>query len=459
MLQSYTYRPKKALICSLIFFCFLLTVGCTDSKDPLAISKDDKVTLKVLCESEKAFYSMYGALFLSKFPNVDLQVVSMPMYLEDSPQDRKSKEIQFVETEQPDLLILSEQQFKDISSEGLLMDLDVLLKQENDKEQLFSGIIPTITDYLRSIGAGKLYGLSSDFNSNALYFNKDLFDKAGVAYPEDYMNWEDVLLLAQRFNQNGNESFGLMVDNASTPFSVAIKVGLSKGLQYVDGSLKQITISSKEWKHVFDIVLSAFKANSIYKSSESDQPKPGMGYKDILNLNPFISGKTAMVISGNYLVDQINDAKAYNKNNIFNWDIVTIPSDQRTINVQSYIWLNNVIAINSKAKNVNAAWQFMKYISSDEYAKISTVAKMNNSLPSRKEYLKDDEGHNFEAFYNLTIASNDLSWMEKLPQSFYTEFNRVGEEEINKAYQGEESLDEALENLKVKGSQILVNTQ
>jgi multiple sugar transport system substrate-binding protein len=126
MLQSYTYRPKKALICSLIFFCFLLTVGCTDSKDPLAISKDDKVTLKVLCESEKAFYSMYGALFLSKFPNVDLQVVSMPMYLEDSPQDRKSKEIQFVETEQPDLLILSEQQFKDISSEGLLMDLDVL---------------------------------------------------------------------------------------------------------------------------------------------------------------------------------------------------------------------------------------------------------------------------------------------------------------------------------------------
>ncbi|MFC4306302.1 extracellular solute-binding protein [Cohnella boryungensis] len=60
---------------------------------------------------------------------------------------------------------------------------------------------PTVSEYIRSIGSGRLYGLSNAYNSQALYYNKDLFDRAGVAYPRDGMNWEEVLQLAQRFNQ------------------------------------------------------------------------------------------------------------------------------------------------------------------------------------------------------------------------------------------------------------------
>lgn len=37
---------------------------------------------------------------------------------------------------------------------------------------------------------GKLYGIPKDFNTLALQFNKDIFDEAGVKYPNQQDTWE-----------------------------------------------------------------------------------------------------------------------------------------------------------------------------------------------------------------------------------------------------------------------------
>lgn len=97
-----------------------------------------------------------------------------------------------------------------------------------------------------------------------------------------------------------------------------------------------------------------------------------------------------------------------NKEKKLNWDIVTIPSDSQTINISSYIWLDNVVAINSKTSNVKTTWQFMKYINGDEYARVSSTAHFNSGLPSRMEFLKDAEGHNLGAFYVIDCPKSEL---------------------------------------------------
>lgn len=149
----------------------------------------------------------------------------------------------------------------------MLMDLDSLFNQDKDK-QFLSGMVPTLIEYLRSIGNGKLYGLSTDFNSQVLYYNKDLFDRSNVTYPQAGMSWEEILQLAQRFNQEGAESYGLMVDNASSPFNLALQVGLSKNLRFVDSTGKKVTISGEQWRHVFEIVLQSFQSKSIYELND-----------------------------------------------------------------------------------------------------------------------------------------------------------------------------------------------
>ena len=51
-------------------------------------------------------------------------------------------------------------------------------------------IIPSLLDAFSF--DGKAYGIPKDFNSLALFYNKDHFDIAGVAYPNENDTWEDL---------------------------------------------------------------------------------------------------------------------------------------------------------------------------------------------------------------------------------------------------------------------------
>lgn len=55
-----------------------------------------------------------------------------------------------------------------------------LLKKED--------FIPSLLDAFSH--QGKVYGIPKDFNTLALFYNKDLFDLAGVAYPDEHDTWD-----------------------------------------------------------------------------------------------------------------------------------------------------------------------------------------------------------------------------------------------------------------------------
>lgn len=50
-----------------------------------------------------------------------------------------------------------------------------------------------VNNYVRD---GKNYAVPKDFDTNALWYNKDLFDQAGVEYPTDDMTYDDLVALA-----------------------------------------------------------------------------------------------------------------------------------------------------------------------------------------------------------------------------------------------------------------------
>jgi multiple sugar transport system substrate-binding protein len=52
-----------------------------------------------------------------------------------------------------------------------------------------------VLDYNR-VGPG-LYGLPKDFTPRAIYYNKALFDAAGIAYPTNDWTWDDLLVMAK----------------------------------------------------------------------------------------------------------------------------------------------------------------------------------------------------------------------------------------------------------------------
>ena len=48
---------------------------------------------------------------------------------------------------------------------------------------------------------GKQYLLPKDFSPLAVYYNKKLFDAAGVAYPKDGWTWDEFLDTAQKLTK------------------------------------------------------------------------------------------------------------------------------------------------------------------------------------------------------------------------------------------------------------------
>jgi multiple sugar transport system substrate-binding protein len=45
---------------------------------------------------------------------------------------------------------------------------------------------------------GSVYGFPRDIEVNVIYYNKDMFDAAGVAYPSDDWTWDDFLARPRR---------------------------------------------------------------------------------------------------------------------------------------------------------------------------------------------------------------------------------------------------------------------
>ena len=48
---------------------------------------------------------------------------------------------------------------------------------------------------------GVQYGLPTDLDLQLIYYNKDLFDAAGVSYPEAGWNWDDYLAISKALTQ------------------------------------------------------------------------------------------------------------------------------------------------------------------------------------------------------------------------------------------------------------------
>ncbi|MEF3311368.1 extracellular solute-binding protein [Paenibacillus sp. GYB004] len=83
---------------------------------------------------------------------------------------------------------------------GLGYDLNELVKKHKHDLKRFNNVfIDEIVDVGRD---GALYGLPvPPYFPQALYYNKDLFDKFGVAYPRNGMTWDEVYELAKKMTR------------------------------------------------------------------------------------------------------------------------------------------------------------------------------------------------------------------------------------------------------------------
>lgn len=445
------YKMKKLVYVTLIAALMLaLLSACTGggTKEGELEPLDDKkqVKIKVMYWDERQFYQEYGNLFVSKFPNVEIEVAGMQSIYSDPAGDPDKAFMKLIDEQQPDVLMLQSEHYEKLAAEGKLFPLDAVIEQDEFNTE---GIHPAILKLLRDKGDGSLYGLSPTFSSRALFYNIDLFKKHGVDLPTDSMSWEEVFDLAKRFPSDGSpdtRTYGFVGDFTMTLENLIHTIGAAQDLNVLNADASQVVINTDSWKKVFQTALDAAKSPAF--SFPDGNTAPPMGsMEEMLKQDLFISGRAAMSINHFYQVESIKQAKQMLTDvTPVNWGIVTAPVDPNNRNQSSYFNVSTIFSVNAASPNLRAAWEFVKYINSEEYAEINAKS-LSGRLWSWTAYNTEQDGRKMDAFYSLEPRGNTISEFSKAPSGFVAAYRGVLKSEIDEILADKKTVEEAVKSI------------
>lgn len=433
----------------------VLLTGCT-----AAPKKEANVqrSLKVMFYDESYFFSQYGDLFAMQHPDVDVEIISTNSIYSGNNgvvTDYDKAVRDFIDKEQPDIVMIGTDNYAKMVEDGKLMELDSLIEQDKYKTDT---IYPALLDMLKEKGGGKLYGLSPTFYGNTIFYNADLFNKYGIELPHDGMTWQEILDLARRFPTDGDEksriygygtNYGLSVSN------LVSQIASSEGLIDVNPDTLKVTVNTDSWKRVYKLALDTFEANSVY--NPKDGGFMGGSMEEYYQSQPFLMGRMALTIDGPYLLQNLKEAKSSLKDyKPFEVGMVAGPVDPADPESTRNIYFSDIFAIRAGSPNADAAWDFLKFINGEDFAKVKSRT-LNNGLLSRMGYSKEFDGHSLEVFYKLKpkLSEDMYARADKIPTEFYSAYQPIVDREINLVMEKKKSLDEALQTIQEEGQAAL----
>lgn len=390
---------------------------------------DTKNTLKVLYWNADDFNRTYGDLFSKKYPNTDIQVIAPTGT--SAITDYNSA----IQKYSPDLVMLPPYQYKQMSNDKKLVDLETLIKRDKyDTTTLYPGLL----EELKKQGGGKLYGLSPKTESYALLYNADLFKKYNVKAPIDGMTWEEILKLAKKFPTKGDKNTRIWGLSSFGSSNLVMDIARTEGLTYMDPNTLKATANTAAWKNAYRISSEATKSGVL-------DERISLSGKSYLESSPFIMGRSAMIVASISHLQSLRAAKSGVKNyKPFTLGIAAGPADPKDRKSTGNVFITEIFAIPAGASHVDAAWDFIKYFNGDDYA--NEYYKLSSIGAPLSRMVKEYSGYKLDAFYklkpNLDSSITSYVLMNKSP-NVELNFRSVLFKELTQVVNGKETLDKA----------------
>lgn len=447
-------KPFVVVVVSLVLAVMLAACGGGDRPASFA---DQNVTLKVMYYEEAQFFRDYGELLFAKYPNLEIEVASTnSIYPANPGPDFNYEEAfaTFIEERNPDLLMLSEYQYQEFYEEGRLINLEP--KIEADQYDIES-IAPGVIEMLRERAGGQLHGLAPRFNNQALYYNPALFDQYGIPHPTDHMTWEEVFDLARQFPTGGASDeriYGISFEDHMRPVYLLQNIAHTEGLAFADPVTRQMTIQNENWDRLLRMLADLYRSDALPAPKTPEEMFMGGTYEEYLLSNLFVAGRSAMTVNSPYLMDMLRQAADRLPDRAVDYALVTAPVDSANRERGGSINVYNIFAIHATSEAQDAAWEVLKYLNSDEMARIKSRSTMD--LLSRTGYAERG-GVNLEAFYKLIPPNAPTVYEEfgDLP-NFFGGFQMLLEQELDALIEGTKTVEEVLDTLHNEGQKLLM---
>ena len=249
----------------------------------------------------------------------------------------------------PDVFELNYENFVTYAEKGLLLDLSSEMKADASYD-------PAIY-YPRAMQAfnynGMQLGLPATFSTVVLYYNKDLFDKAGLAYPTKDWTWKDAVEAGQKLNDPANGVWGLY---SGIQFWEFYKKAAQNNCKFFSDDKTQVLINSPECVQALQTMVDMVKKDKVVPSAAD---MGGVSDGDL-----FIQGKLAMDVSGIWMFSAYSAAP-------FKWDIAVEPG----MATHATHFFANAANVFAATKHPQEAYLWAKFFTSDsEIAKIRVAS-------------------------------------------------------------------------------------
>lgn len=315
----------------------------------------------------------------------------------------------------PDAFELNYENFVAYAGSGSLLDLTPLAAADAD----FKPEVYYPRAYQVFQAGGKQYGVPEQFSDVLLYYNKDLFDAAGIAYPDASWTWKDEQAAAEKLT---DKATGIWGEFQPIQFWEFYKVLAQNGGSFFNADKTASTFNDAKGVEA---------ANWLIGKLGKTMPADAFGADQDTAL--FKAGKLGMWHSGIWMFSGLKDVP-------FKWDVSVEPGNV----TKAHHFFANAIVASAKTAHPAETWAWLRFLTSSDVA-VQTRLASSWELPAVADqslfgpYLSQTPPDNRKAVFD---ALSDIVTPPVIEQQ--SQMTDIVSQALEKARLGQMSVQDAL---------------
>ncbi len=290
----------------------------------------------------------------------------------------------------PDLIMCSTDHTPSLVTSAVLADLNTYIEDAGDVDP---------DEFAPGVAQGfhmwdRWWGFPYDVSTFGIYYNKDMFDAAGVAHPpahgETPWTWEQFIEAAKALTKPNGEQWGVWWENPPTNQYLASNFIYSAGGRNFDDELRKCIIHSEEAAAGLQ-----FMVDLIHTHKVAPTPAETAGG----DINYFESGLCAIMLNGQWALGQTTRGVD------FPFDISYLPlhTEERVVTGGSGF------AMSATTAHPEEAWQWLRAFTSTEVL-AAMIGGTGRGIPARFSAT--------QSYIDSAATPNAAIFVEQLDYSF-----------------------------------------
>jgi multiple sugar transport system substrate-binding protein len=338
----------------------------------------------------------------------------------------------------PDVFLINYRRITQFYNPGAIEPLGPRLQNSTAfKEEDF---YPLALDAFRD-SQGALICLPQNVSSQVVYYNKDIFDKAGLPYPASDWTWEEfrqaaiALTLPDANDDTYPDQYGLGLE--------PVLIRMAPWIWQNEGEL--VDDPAHPTRLALDTPATREAIQFVINLAQEDGVVPNYSAEAVASHpDRFLAGNIAMYVDSRVFTPTMRETVD------FNWDVAPLPRGKQTANVLH----SDGYCMASASQAKDAAWEFIEFALGEEGQTLA--AQLGRTVPSMRSVAEspaflDPENPPASAQVWLDNMASNMRVLPKVEN--WIAIERTAATDLEQAYLGLETLDEIIANIEAAAAE------